>query len=401
MRHTVKISAQLHNGKIQYRAYYPKESVTKPNSGYVWYRTEGEAKHAVKVEHALKERFGRIAQTVNVAELVEARSAREQLEGTGVSVVDAAKYVRGALDRSTKSKSVKDGLGAYHAAVLEKFKSRKKTSPRCEPKHWRSVGYTIRRLESIQDLSLRELTPDQLRPLFKGLSKSSLKGHLANLHAAFQYCIDEEWMDENPVSKLKRLKPDKPTKPRSIQTFTVKQVRDFMKAIAEDSTRAVPYFAITFFAGVRPEAVMKMTWADVSKNGYLYVPHLANKTGHSYNTKILSPLAEWLEWWTAKGNKKSGYIWPLSDSTLKRVRKSAMKKADIKTWVNDGARKTFATAHRTTFNCKVLTSGALGHKGTTILDEYYDSRLMTPEEASSYWKISPDVVRQNNGGSTL
>jgi integrase len=163
----------------------------------------------------------------------------------------------------------------------------------------------------------------------------------------------------------------------------------------------VPYFAITFFAGVRPEAVMKMTWADVSKNGYLYVPHLANKTGHSYNTKILSPLAEWLEWWTAKGNKKSGYIWPLSDSTLKRVRKSAMKKADIKTWVNDGARKTFATAHRTTFNCKVLTSGALGHKGTTILDEYYDSRLMTPEEASSYWEISPDVVRQNNGGSTL
>jgi integrase len=174
-----------------------------------------------------------------------------------------------------------------------------------------------------------------------------------------------------------------------------------MKAIAEHDIRAVPYFAVSFFAGIRPEAVMKMKWGDVSQNGYLYVPHVANKTGHAYNTKIIPTLAEWLEWWDAKGNERSGYIWPLSETTLKRVRKVAMKNAGIQTWITDGARKTFATAHRTTFNCKVLTSGALGHKGTTVLDEYYDSRLMTPEEASSYWEISPNVVHQNNGGPTL
>jgi hypothetical protein len=89
----MQISAQRHNGKIQHRVYYPKGSITKPNSGYVWYRTEAEAKKSVKEEHLLKRRFGEIAQTVNVAELVEARSAREQLDGTGVSVLDAAKHV--------------------------------------------------------------------------------------------------------------------------------------------------------------------------------------------------------------------------------------------------------------------------------------------------------------------
>ena len=134
---------------------------------------------------------------------------------------------------------------------------------------------------------------------------------------------------------------------------------------------------------------MKMKWSDVSHNGYLYIPHAANKSGHSYNAKILPVLQRWLEWWDGMGNERSGDICPLSASTLKRVRKAAMGRAGVSAWVQDGTRKTFATAYRGTFKCKILTSAALGHKGTTVLDEHYDSRLMTEEEASQYWEILP------------
>jgi len=74
-----------------------------------------------------------------------------------------------------------------------------------------------------------------------------------------------------------------------------------------------------------------------------------------------------------------------------------MGKAGLVTWIQDGTRKTFATAYRGTFKCKIRTSAALGHKGTTVLDEHYDSRLMTPEEAALYWQILPPNSDNLNG----
>jgi nicotinamide riboside kinase len=70
-----------------------------------------------------------------------------------------------------------------------------------------------------------------------------------------------------------------------------------------------------------------------------------------------------------------------------------MDAGGIRQWVQDGTRKTFATAHRGTFKCKIQTSAALGHKGTTVLDEHYDSRLMTEAEAAEYWKILPPEIQ--------
>jgi integrase len=162
-----------------------------------------------------------------------------------------------------------------------------------------------------------------------------------------------------------------------------------MLAVASIDPRAIPYFAVCFFAGVRPEACTKLKWSDVGTNGYLYVPHSVNKTGHAYSVEILPVLASWLEGWETCGNKREGDLLPLSASTLKRLRKRAMAVAGIADWLQDGPRKTFATAHRGAFKCKTTTCAALGHKGTTVLDEFYDSRLMTEAEAQEYWKILP------------
>jgi hypothetical protein len=133
-----------------------------------------------------------------------------------------------------------------------------------------------------------------------------------------------------------------------------------MSAVAANDMRAVPYFAVCFFAGVRPEAAAKLKWTDVNSNGYLYVPHTANKSGHAYNVATLPVLTRWLEWWASQGNKQEGDLLPFSASSLKRVRKKAMRDAGIVAWVQDGTRKTFATAHRGKFKCKHLTS-ALYH----------------------------------------
>ena len=276
--------------------------------------------------------------------------------------------------------------------LRSKFEERRKINPRCEPRHLRSVKQTIIRLESLKDYSLREITGDELKPLFSGLTQSSLQGHFRNLHAAFQYCIDQRWLEENPALGLKRMKPSRASKKRTVQTYQVEEVERIMATAVRVDTRIVPYLAICFFAGVRPEAAMKMQWYDVNSNGYLYVPHTINKSGHAYSARMQDVLVHWLSWWEMQGNRRSGNILPVSASTLKRQRKLILNEARIEHWIQDGTRKTFATAHRETFKCKLLTSAALGHKGTSVLDEHYDSRLMTNEDAARYWQILPPVA---------
>ena len=374
---------------MQPRVYFPKGSPLKPSGGYRWYLSREDAERAVVEHENLQRRFGELASTVTIQELVDARLAKDWLQGTGISVVEAAKQVRTALDKALESRTVEEGLGAYHATLWERFQERRNDDPRCQPRHWRSVKHTLARLKGLANRSLREVTGEHLRPLFKKLSKSSFRAHQRNLHAAFEYCIDEGWMDINPAQSLKRMKTDGVSRQRTVQTFTVAEVRNFMTAVASTDMRAVPYFAVCFFAGVRPEAAMKLRWTDVGRNGHLYVPHSVNKSGHAYTVAILPTLNRWLEWWETQGNTRHGDLLPVSESTLKRVRKRAMSEAGIAEWVQDGPRKTFATAYRGTFKCKVLTSAALGHKGTTVLDEHYDSRLMTEQEAKDYWSILP------------
>jgi hypothetical protein len=392
----LKLTEGWRNGKIQSRVYFPKGSPLNPPGGYRWYRSTEEAEHAVLENEALQRRFGELACTVTVQELVEARSAKDYLEGTGVSLVEAARQVKAALEKALESRTVKEGLDAYHTGIWERFQERKKENPRTQPRHWRGVKGTIARLGPIHHLSLREVTGEKLRSCLSGSSKHVLKSHLRNLHAAFEFCIDSGWMDENPSRALNRMRPDKSSKARSVQTFTVEEVRRFLLVVAEEDSRAIPYFAICFFAGVRPEAAFKITWADVGQNGYIYVPHTANKSGHAYNVKILPVLARWLDWWEAQGQIRAGLVVPFSTSTLKRIRKNAMTKAGMTRWYQDVTRKNFATAHRGTFKCKVLTSAALGHKGTTVLDEHYDSRLMTEEESEQYWQILPPDLHHPN-----
>jgi len=392
MKSTLKISEQLHNGSLQSRVYYAKGSPNNPNGGYKWYRSKAQAELAIIENDSLLRRFGEIAKDVTIQELVEARQAKDELIGTGITLLDAARQVKLALDAALESKSVEEGLNAYLADVRSKFEERKKNSPRCEPRHWRSVKRTIARLESLKNYSLREITPDDLEPLFSGLTTASLKGHLRNLHAAFQYCIDHRWLEENPAQELKRMKPSKASERRIVQTYRIEEVEQLMAAVIKVDTKLVPYLAICFFAGVRPEAAMKMNWSDVNANGYLYVPDTANKSGNAYSAKMQPVLIRWLQWWETQGHQRSGDILPVSASTLTRKRRLILEEAGIKRWIQDGTRKTFATAHRETFKCKLLTSAALGHKGTTVLDEHYDSRLMTSEEAARYWQILPPVA---------
>ena len=392
MKSSLKISEYLHNGRLQCRVYYPKGSPINPKGGQRWYRSRQAAEQAIAQNHTLQKRYGHLAETLTLCELVEARSAAQVLEGTGLSLVEAAKHVRAALDQTLQSQSFEHGMRAYLSEIWAKFKDRRESQPRREPKHWRSVKRSVAKLSPLYARSLREIRPDDIRPLLGGMTSSSLKGHLRNLHAAFGYCVEQGWLEDNPIRRLKKMRADLASAERKIQTFTAAEVSRIMDAVVRVDRRFAPYFAVCFFAGVRPEAAAKMSWSDVSENGHLYIPNSANKTGHAYTVEINPTLRAWLDWWRKTEGPSAGPLLPFSASSLKRFRNRIIREAGIQRWIQDGARKTFATAHRETFKRKELTAEALGHRGTATLDSFYDSRLMTRQDAHAYWRIVPEDV---------
>ena len=382
----------IHNGRSAFRVYYRKGLLDPLKAKSRWFQTRQDAE--AHISHVLERqsRFGEIAASVKIEELVEARAAAQVLEGTGLSLVEAAKHVRAALDQTLQSQSFEHGMRSYLSEIWAKFKDRRESQPRREPKHWRSVKRSVAKLSPLYARSLREIRPDDIRPLLGGMTSSSLKGHLRNLHAAFGYCVEQGWLEDNPIRRLKKMRADLASAERKIQTFTAAEVSRIMDAVVRVDRRFAPYFAVCFFAGVRPEAVAKMSWSDVSENGHLYIPNSANKTGHAYTVEINPTLRAWLDWWHKTEGPSAGPLLPFSASSLKRFRNRIIREAGIQRWIQDGARKTFATAHRETFKRKELTAEALGHRGTATLDSFYDSRLMTRQDAHAYWRIVPEDV---------
>ena len=69
-----------------------------------------------------------------------------------------------------------------------------------------------------------------------------------------------------------------PIRPKEIETYTAQQVRAIMDTVATNHFEAVPFFPISFFAGTRPEEIIKLEWSAFTDDGQLCITAAVNKT---------------------------------------------------------------------------------------------------------------------------
>jgi hypothetical protein len=73
--------------------------------------------------------------------------------------------------------------------------------------------------------------------------------------------------------------------------------------------------------------------------------------------------------------------------TLIRIRRRVAEIAGVE-WIQDGARKTFASAHYKIHQDALKTAYELGHRATTMLHTRYNQN-MRKDEAVCFWSILP------------
>jgi integrase len=147
--------------------------------------------------------------------------------------------------------------------------------------------------------------------------------------------------------------------------------------------RVVPYLAIGYFAGLRPQnELANLAWQDIDFSGRTIrvTPATAKKRRQRY-VDMSDNLIQWLAPYAARANKtdKIGF----SRFTFRAVRELAGVD-----WPKDVMRHCFGTYHSAMYKNNALTSEQMGHTRTSELFKSYKN-LVKRTDAESFWSIAP------------
>ena len=201
--------------------------------------------------------------------------------------------------------------------------------------------------------------------------RSTIDGVLAKIGPFFNWCIRENYCDNNPCKTVKRPRSD--DSPPSI--FTPPETRKLLRTAFVNDRGLIPYLAIGLFAGVRPLEIQRLQKQDIND---LYIEIKASKT--KTRKRRLVSLSNNLKAWLRLGGDLPPNNKP---KRLSRI----LEKARLK-WKPDIMRHSYASYHLAFHQSADKTALEMGHRDTQMLFRHY-RELVTKEEAQAYWSIEP------------
>lgn len=213
-------------------------------------------------------------------------------------------------------------------------------------------------------------------------SKENLRVHLSSF---FSFCVEHEWVQTHPmIKKIKALKIKEEKQPEILVAEQAARLLEVADA------EILPAIAIGLFAGLRPEEVRRLDWADVLwyKNE-IFVKAIKSKTAKQRNVPMEANLIEWL----APYRTATGPIWNRSKSNLEKRITAAGVAAGIASWPKDGLRHSYGSHHYAAYDNAPLTAARMGHETTEMLFDHYCNQRCK-DEGLAYFQIRPVAVQE-------
>lgn len=192
----------------------------------------------------------------------------------------------------------------------------------------------------------------------------------------------------NPVKVI----PAAKIKKKEVVVATVSEVSALLLRAQQTDPKMVPWFALAFFAGLRPESELaKLKWTDINFDEKWIRVGFGNKT----DTKRFVDLSDTLAKWLAPHAEKSGKI----QQTNHRKRKDAVvqgkegESQPVLTWERDISRHTYgsnleAQARSEGKDAKAIVLANMGHTMAQTFEQHYRN-ARTAKQAAEFWSISP------------
>jgi integrase/recombinase XerD len=198
--------------------------------------------------------------------------------------------------------------------------------------------------------------------------------YLRCVSALFSFAVRRGYSSINPAAAVEKPKVVKDAP----EIFTPAQVDALLRSSPIES---VPYFAIGVFAGLRPEEMKRLDWSQIDLEGR--VIEVTGKQAKT-NKRRLVDISPILLVWLRLHRRDSGAVTP---SGIRRLRESAMKAAEIRSWPVDVLRHSFVSYSVARDQNVAKTALQAGHSVETLNQHYRN--LVKPSDAVKFWRITP------------
>ena len=173
-------------------------------------------------------------------------------------------------------------------------------------------------------------------------------------------------------------------------TWGVTVVSDLFAKAEEFVPEIVPSLTVLFFAGVRPHEMMRLSWAEIDLAAKLIrLTGEQTKTRTMRNVDLSGNALAWLTAYQGKG------LVVKSKSVYRRLQVKLMEKCKLEDWPTDVARHTFATMHYNAHQNAAATMAQLGHFGNPqTFVTHYKGVQAPAADVVTFWKILPTRKEQ-------
>ena len=212
----------------------------------------------------------------------------------------------------------------------------------------------------------------------KKFTPANREVYIRHIRGLFEYAVRRQYLVDNPAAPIEKPKLDESLP----EIMAAGDVEKIMRAAETHYPEMVSYFAIGFFAGLRPAEIQGIDWKDIDIEARLIrvVPEVAKKRRQRY-VDISDNLMAWLD---VRHLGTGPVFWT-------RTRVQAVRKKAGVVWAHDVMRHTFASCHLAHHEDAARTSLQMGHMHPSVLFNNYRN-LVRRDEAQKFWSITPQPV---------
>ena len=305
----------------------------------------------------------------------------------------AAKFAE--MEKANQSPTLEELLDAFEADHSKNWSSQ------YLGKRWKPFR---NRLHEVEELRISQLDEAYWREWFKAWltrdkpSPTTYNQQLGGVRSLFELSAAKRVHAINPLDDL----PGAKDKGRHVPVSTPAEVRRLLEMAWKHDREMVPYFAVCYFAGLRPDSeARRLRFEHIDwKGGHILVGVTKTTDNPRRFVEIEETLRVWLRpWWG-----KKGAIEP--DNFAKRRRRliygyyttpgatigDEPKWKPLVSWGHDITRHSYGSyweaAHRGEAGSRERIVANMGHANFKTFERYYRN-ARPPKEADEFWSIAP------------
>ena len=337
---------------------------------------------------------------------VEAHECLRRLEPYGTSLTQVTDWFI-AKKREEARIRKSENVGHY----LDQFCHLKETrlrSGELSPETLRNIRSRTKTIRAaFGELPIRSITRGQILSFLENLTfgPQTRSHYRALLFEFFNYAMQKEWVEINPVAALGRLRDLAKPRDREIGILTVDETQELLEEARLDSKagQLVPYLVLGLFAGLRPYEALRIRWEAIDfGQGNIEVGRNITKTRQTRHVEMNETARAWLQPYRRAEGLVTGESFIGYRKAFERVRQKCGWLAGHqgkqvggldrprKSWTPDALRHSFASYWLAVNQNRAKLAEQMGNSEAVIGRHY--RKPIAPKKAEAYWLVKPPKI---------